>query len=389
MSNNDKNDGDMDGEEQLELTTPQDDAWQPTDKRFDDFDEDEVFEESDRDTDFASMYVEVEEEEQDLPDESAEEQLELENTVEDFPPRESSDDTDEDTEQEDHSWGDFVDETQNDDATTEQWSGTEQDHATTSDRDSTGEQIMPGPGASSTAMEEDWEEEEYYDEEDDSELVLPLGLIIVGVIALVLLAAGGYGVMQDRAALKEEIRQLQATLATTAAPKEVAETRAATQEMSQRNQELEQSLEQLSRENRSLETINAGLEKQLQAQQDALTKPAPIPTPDAKPKPEPTPAPAAKPATTTATTSAASSTPAAGTWFVNFGSYAQRATAESWAKRLQPGAGSVVVSTGEKDGKTFYRVRVIDLTSRELADSTARKLEQKYGLVKLWIGKAG
>ena len=40
-----------------------------------------------------------------------------------------------------------------------------------------------------------------------------------------------------------------------------------------------------------------------------------------------------------------------------------------------------------KDGKTFYRVRVIDLPNRDSAEKIARQLEIQYGLSKLWIGK--
>jgi len=79
---------------------------------------------------------------------------------------------------------------------------------------------------------------------------------------------------------------------------------------------------------------------------------------------------------------------AAGTgWFVNFGSYSQRAAAQNWAGKLQPGAGKVVVASGSKEGQTFYRVRVIELSSKESAEKIARQLEREYGLSKLWIGQ--
>ncbi len=74
-------------------------------------------------------------------------------------------------------------------------------------------------------------------------------------------------------------------------------------------------------------------------------------------------------------------------WFVNFGSYSQRAAADSWAARLKPDSGRAVVTTGSRDGKTFYRVRVIELADRATADRVARQLESEYGLSKLWVGK--
>ena len=157
-------------------------------------------------------------------------------------------------------------------------------------------------------------------------------------------------------------------------------------------------MEFLERENRTLQATVSGLEKQLQAQQAALSeksakpvaKPPPKPAPKPAPKPvqrsaAPNPAPAPAPTPTAKPTSTVS----AGSWFVNFGSYGQQATAQGWADRLQPGAGEVVVTTGEKDGRTFYRVRVINLSSREQADATARALEQRYGLSRLWVGQSG
>jgi cell division septation protein DedD len=90
---------------------------------------------------------------------------------------------------------------------------------------------------------------------------------------------------------------------------------------------------------------------------------------------------------------AASPTPstptASGNWFVNFGSYGQEDIARRWAGRLQPDAGRVIVTTGDKDGRTFYRVRVVGLASQEAANATARALERKYGLDRLWVGESG
>ena len=74
-------------------------------------------------------------------------------------------------------------------------------------------------------------------------------------------------------------------------------------------------------------------------------------------------------------------------WFVNFGSYSQRSAADSWAAKLQPQVGTVVVTGAEKDGRTFYRVRVVELPDKQAAEKVARALESEYGLSKLWVGK--
>ena len=74
-------------------------------------------------------------------------------------------------------------------------------------------------------------------------------------------------------------------------------------------------------------------------------------------------------------------------WFVNFGSYSQRSAADNWAAKLQPQVGKVVVTGAEKDGRTFYRVRVVELPDKQAAEKVARALESEYGLSKLWVGK--
>lgn len=279
------------------------------------------------------------------------------------------------------------------------------------------------------------DERGYPAEESDGGQAWPLGLIAVAVIALVLLIAGGYGVMQQRSATQEEIRELRAALATAASPEEVAESRTAAAEAEQRNTQLKEQLYTLSAENRRLSDTVTGLETQMAVQQKALStamdnartrpkstaalaaaaaaskpkpvskpKPAPVkvaaaPKPAAKPTPKPAPtqvaakpktAPiaAAKPAVTKAAPAVAASAPAvAGGWFVNFGSYSSADTAQNWVNKLKPAAGRVITAPGERDGRKFYRVRVVDLPNKLAAQNVARGLEAEYKLSKLWIGK--
>jgi cell division septation protein DedD len=235
--------------------------------------------------------------------------------------------------------------------------------------------------------QDEWEDEDNYPEDDDvATQNWPPALIIVGVLALILLAAGGYGVIQQRSATQEEIRRLESELATTVNPAEVAASRDALRSAEAYNAELQASFETLTLENRRLTDTVAGLEAQLQAQQAALAKPAtpqpatPQPaTPKPKPKPvaKKAPAPSAKPAPASAS----------GDWFVNFSSYTQREAAQSWAAKLRPAAGNVQISEFNKDGRTYYRVRVVGLGSREAAQKAAAQLEKSHGVSKLWIGK--
>lgn len=207
----------------------------------------------------------------------------------------------------------------------------------------------------------------------------PIGLIAIAALALVLLAAGGYGVMKQRAAMEQEIRDLQAQLALGANPEEVSNTRASLGSLQEDNRELRTILNALRDENRQLSDTLAGLEQQLVAQSDATARAAPAAatTPAVA-----TPLPAAAPP------APAESAPASGgDWFVNFGSYSERSVAEQWSTRLQTASGRVTVTSAQRDGSTYYRVRVVGLVSDSQAQTVARKLEQDYGLSKLWVGR--
>jgi cell division septation protein DedD len=242
--------------------------------------------------------------------------------------------------------------------------------------------LLANKSAFATNSDEEWDDEDDYPDEreevpeQEAAHSWPLGLVIVGIVALVLLAAGGYGVIQQRSATQEEIRQLQATLATSASPAEVAASREAVREIEQRNENLVATVDRLSLENRRLSDTVAGLETQLDAQKAALSKAAtPKPAP-AKPAPAPTPAVKAKPAAAAP----------AGDWFVNFSSYSQRTAAESWAKKLKPSAGKTIVAASTRDGKTLYRVRIIGLADRAAAQKVAGQLASDYKLPPLWVG---
>jgi cell division septation protein DedD len=285
------------------------------------------------------------------------------------------------------------------------------------DRDSS---LFPGKytGTSNTAGdsgeegpdEEDpdaWDEDDEYSEDNEPRANgWPLSLIAVAVVALVLLAAGGYGVMQQRAAMEDELRQLRAELATTSSPSGDSAARAALEELQQAYDKMATEAEALRLENRTLTDTAAGLEAQLGKQQStpsATTSVAAQPKPGnatiasapvAKPVAAPVaavapvskaPAPAAakpvehKPAATAAATT--------GPWFVNFGSYATREMADSWAARLKPGAGKVIVMPITSGGRTLYRLRVIGMPDRDSARRVARKLETELQVAELWVGK--
>ncbi|MEZ5503024.1 MAG: SPOR domain-containing protein [Halioglobus sp.] len=258
------------------------------------------------------------------------------------------------------------------------------------------QRVVPEPEA--------WlDKEEYLNEEDESGQTWPLGLIAVAIVAVALLAAGGYGVMQQRAATEEELRHLRAELASASSNKDGGATRAALEELKQSYDKLAANAEALALENRRLADTVAGLEAQQETQQAVLTKTLPAVSKTATPAPDPTPAAvtpqastpqpaAAKPlARQPNTPESAPAQPVAGAadgaWFVNFGSYALRSMAETWATRLHPAAGKVIIAPSEKDGKTLYRVRVVGLANRDSAQEVARKLESDLRVSQLWVGK--
>lgn len=251
-----------------------------------------------------------------------------------------------------------------------------------------------------------WNEEETHFEEEVEEEGLPLGLIAVGVLALLLVIAGAYGIMQQRSATAEQIRQLEASLATSTTPEEVTVTRAALQNAKEQIALLNARIDNLTRDNRSLSDTISGLESQLAAEQAALktanaraaaaARPAAVAPASPKPSaPSASEKPSAAPATPKPTAPAAAAAPAAssattvqgGDWFVNFGSYGSESTARNWADRLKPEAGVVIVSPTSKDDRTFYRVRIVDLGSRQSAEAVAGQLQTTYGLPKLWVGQ--
>lgn len=223
----------------------------------------------------------------------------------------------------------------------------------------------------------------------------PFGLIGAAIVALVLLTAGGYGVVQQRAAMTEEIRQLQAELATTASKQEIADNRQAQRAEATRSDDLQFQIDALQRENQNLQTEIAGLETLLAGANPVA--PAPPVTTTKTAVVAPTPAVAKPEPTTNKPVAAASKEKEAAlkplvvsndrTWFVNFGSYSKEATAKKWASKLKVDKGELIVIPGQKGSIHYFRVRVVDLPNRAIAEKIADQLEKTYKLPKLWVGQ--
>lgn len=227
--------------------------------------------------------------------------------------------------------------------------------------------------------EEEWHSDDLDSQDESYNHPWPLGLFAAGIIALLLLAAGGYGVLEQRLETQKEVRQLRAKLATTTSNTEVAESRQAQRNLQIHNEELQSQIA-------LLQTEISVLHKELSAQSSKALIQSPG---TASPPPAPkivTPASVQKAPPSIKATSTDSSI-AENAWFVNFGSYKSETTANNWASRLSVNSGRIAVVPGEKKGTLYYRVRVLDLPSKEIAGKIALQLEQTHHLSRLWVGK--
>ena len=234
----------------------------------------------------------------------------------------------------------------------------------------------------------------------DTDRRIPLFMIVIVVAALALLAAGGYGVMQQRNAMQGEIRDLQARLATTASPDESAAVREELRAMEVASERLEDELEILRAENQSLQENLATLAS---TSESAGAEPPNTVTSKRASTDTGADAPAGSSTSATNPASSASTFPAgsetaadeqaaepvadAETWFVNFGSYTRRVVAEQWSEQLNVTGGEVIVQTAEAGGRAVYRVRVTGLPDRDTAERVATGLEREFQRPRLWIGR--
>jgi len=207
----------------------------------------------------------------------------------------------------------------------------------------------------------------------------------VALVVLVFCVGAVSGLMLQRSADRDEINNLREALADAACPAETVAAQEALEQLERQSANHLATIEVERLYNKRLTNRLAMLEQQLadkSGQPEVDGEPGPVhvvPSPDG---------PVGEPAEDDVTPIRKEPALKAGhNWFVNFGSYNVRSTAESRAKKLRPLAGEAVVVPAEQGGKTFYRVRIIGLADRAQANEVAIDLQTVHGLPPLWIGK--
>lgn len=203
--------------------------------------------------------------------------------------------------------------------------------------------------------------------------------MLVGFVAVMLIAVGGWGLFEERAALQTRINELERS-----------------QSQAQSTNSVDTSV--LS----ALETDNAALKLQLDglyrdyelamAEITSLQEPRGMTPTDAPEEDERVSAVATKPEVSTPTSDtelALDTDETTGSWFVNIGAYSVPQSAENIAAQLAGGGvDAVIQKISTDDGKVLFRVRVTGLSTREDARQVGNDLESRYGINPVWVGRS-
>ena len=212
------------------------------------------------------------------------------------------------------------------------------------------------------------------------------GMLAAVAIALLLLGVGGFGVLEQRSATQEQIRDLQARLSTAVTPGQAEAYREREAELELRVENLNAEIERLTASNQGLRAQVGELEaaqRDSQAAIDAERSRAEAAIADARTRAGQATEPAAAVSAPVEPEVAAPG----GRWFVNFGSYAARPVAADWARRLEVDAGRVVIQSIQSEGRSLHRLRVVGLADRDAAERIATQLERRFDLPRLWVGR--
>jgi cell division septation protein DedD len=224
---------------------------------------------------------------------------------------------------------------------------------------------------------------------------LPLWPTIAGIAAVVLLLVGGWGAISERSSLQNRIVELEDQQDTSQSQGNLDAGDEAVLEA--KNQALTQQLTTLkgdySAANTTIQALQVELDNAEKLAAEATRKLESSPSP-AQQTAAISGAKIAAPRTTPVTPSNNPTNPRAseslsgGLWFANVAAYSRRATAETWAQKLQIEGYNAVTQSVDVEGRTLYRVRAVGFNTKADAKAAAAELEAAYNLGALWIGKS-
>ena len=223
------------------------------------------------------------------------------------------------------------------------------------------------------------------DEDDlvDSEMVesRPLWPTAVGLIAIVLLAIGGWGLYEERSTLQARIVELENSQAKARASATIDP--AALSALETDNAALKLQLEGLYRDYEvamaEITALQALAESAATADDSDNSDMTDYEEAEAD----------ADGSMAEGASDAAQISPATpGDWFVNIGAYSTPASAENWLARLESaGYNAVTQQVVIDDGRVLHRVRVVGFGSKAAAQTVAQALESEFGVTELWVGQ--
>ena len=207
----------------------------------------------------------------------------------------------------------------------------------------------------------------------------PLWPTAVGLIAIVLLAIGGWGLYEERSTLQARIVELENSQAKARASATIDP--AALSALETDNAALKLQLEGLYRDYEiamaEITSLQALAESAATADNSDNSDMTDYEEADADGSmaEDASGAPQVSPATP-------------GDWFVNIGAYSTPASAENWLARLESaGYNAVTQQVVIDDGRVLHRVRVVGFGSKAAAQTVAQALESEFGVTELWVGQ--
>jgi cell division septation protein DedD len=228
---------------------------------------------------------------------------------------------------------------------------------------------------------------------------LPVWPFVTVTAAAILLIVGGWGAVQERNELQQEIAQLKGQLGQKRSDGDLSSAQEASllaenESMKAQLATLRDEYAQLANEisslqNRLMADVDAGA-NQARVAATAETVAGPAATAVMTPAPAATSEPAYE-ATENETDLSEDSEQdivalAGTTWFVNVASHSNRELAATWRDRIAKRYEGVRIQEADVNGRSLFRVRVLGFSSKAAAERARRQLEQDFGIGPLWVG---